>query len=321
LVDYSIYDPIGSQERTKQLQWYEQPDFREQGVNPVYKHIGINSAYNAAMNIAHKETRIVGSRKQFSDRKLMEEGTVSVTYEMNTDGGTVLPRYGIEDPGGPGTIEMPVSFLEEVTFPGGNTKYRQFNDCVTETITFAFERDFIITQDFYSAEITKFMTLAELQTELGLGSASPQFAPPLTGEPWNHLDHSVDCIETGSSVTIGGDEFLIEAASVECANNLRKQNPLGYCRTRHLSAGNKAVTGTVTMYVIEAQVMIDRVRDFTPHNIEIKIKEASTPGDVIFTVTAAKFNNFSDAVEAGSNDWSLIEIPFTASDCSITAYP
>ena len=321
MVDYSGYNPIGSQERTKQLQWYEQPAFRQQSVDPAYSQIGINSAYNAGFNIAHKETRIVGSRRQFSDRKLMEEGTLSLTYEMNTDGGTVLARYGILDPGGAGTIERPVSFLEEVTFPGGAVKYRQFNDCVTETIAFNFERDFTITQDFYAAEITKFMTLAELQTELGLGSNNPQFAGPLTGEPWNHLDHSVDCIDTGSSVKIGGDEFLIENMTVECANNLRKQNPLGYCRTRYLSAGNKAVTGTVTCYVIEAQVMIDRVREFTPHDIEIKIKEASTPGDVIFTVTNAKFNNFSDAVEAGSNDWSLIDIPFTATDCTITQYP
>lgn len=90
MVDYSTYNPVGSQERTKQLQYYEQTAFRVQSVNPTYKQIGINSAYEVGFNIAHKETRIVGSRKQFSDRKLMEEGTVSVTYEMNTDGGTVL---------------------------------------------------------------------------------------------------------------------------------------------------------------------------------------------------------------------------------------
>lgn len=301
--------------------WYEQPAFRQQGVNPQYKPIGINSAYNVGFNIAHKETRIVGSRHQFSDRKLMEEGTVSITYEMNTDGGTVLPRYGITDPNGTGTLEMPISFLEEVSFPGGATMYRQFNDCITETIAFAFERDYTVTQNFYSTEITKFMTLAELQTELGLGSGMPQFAPAPVGEPWNHLDHSDVCIETGSPVEVSGDIFLIERMTVEVANNLRKQNPLGYCRTRHLSAGNKAVTGTMTVYSIEAQVMIDHVRDFDSNTITLKIKEETTPGDVVFTVTGAKFNNFSDAVEAGSNDWSLIEVPFTASDCQITEFP
>ncbi len=321
MVDYSTQNPIGSQERSKQLVWYEQPAFRQQGTNPPYKHIGINSAYNVGFNIQHKETRIVGSRRQFSDRKLMEEGTVSLTYEMNTDGGTVLPRYGILDPVGSGTIAKPVSFLETVTYPSGTTLYRQFNNCVTETIAFNFERDYTVTQDFYCTEVTKFMTLAELQTALGLGSAEPQYPPDLVGEPWNHLDHSVECIETGSPITVSGDIFLAENMTVEVANNLRKQNPLGYCRTRYLSAGNKEVTGTMTVYSVEAQVMIDHVRDFDSNDITIKIKEATTPGDVEFNVIGAKFNNFSDAVEAASNDWSLIEVPFTASDCTITQYP
>lgn len=323
MVDYTTttYNPIGSQERTKQLQWYEQPAFRTQGTNPTYKQIGINSAYDVGFNIAHKETRIVGSRKQYSDRKLMEEGTLSITYEMNTDGGTVLPRYGILDPVGTGTMARPLSFLEEVTFPSGAVRYRQFNDCITENITFAFERDFVVTQDFYCADITSYMTLAQLQTALTLGTGAPTFASALTGEPWNHLDHELTPPNVGSPITLTGDDFLVERLTVECANNLRKQNPLGYSQTRYIAAGNKTVTGTLTAYVIEASVMADHVRNFDSNTITLKVKEATTPGDVTFTVTGAKFNNFSDAVEAGSNDWSLIDIPFTASDLSITAFP
>jgi Phage tail tube protein len=297
------------------------PAFKQQGVNPVFKQIGINSAYNVGYNIAHKVTRIVGSRRQFSDRKLMEEGTVSLTYEMNTDGGTVLPRYGILDPVGTGTMARPLSFLETVTYPSGTTMYRQFNNCITENITFNFERDYTVTQDFYATDITPFLTLAQLQTALGLGTQLPQFPPNPVGEPWNHLDHETTCITTGSPITVAGDIFLIENMTVEVANNLRKQNPLGYCATRYISAGNKEVTGTLTVYATEAQVMIDHVRNFDSCSIALKIKEATTPGDVTFNVTGAKFNNFSDAVEAASNDWSLIEVPFTASDCTITQFP
>lgn len=297
------------------------PAFKTQGVNPIFKQIGINSAYNVSQNIAHKSTRIVGSRKQFSDRKLMEEGTVSLTYEMNTDGGTVLPRYGILDPVGTGTMARPLSFLETVTYPSGTTMYRQFNNCITENITFNFERDYTVTQDFYATDITAFLTLAQLQTALGLGTQQPQFPAAPTGEPWNHLDHENICITTGSPCTVAGDIFLIENMTVEVANNLRKQNPLGYCATRYIAAGNKEVTGTMTVYATEAQVMIDHVRNFDSCAISLKIKEATTPGDVTFNVVGAKFNNFSDAVEAASNDWSLIEVPFTANDCTISQYP
>jgi Phage tail tube protein len=251
----------------------------------------------------------------------MEEGTVSLTYEMNTDGGTVLPRYGILDPVGTGTMARPLSFLETVTYPSGTTMYRIFANCITENIAFNFERDYTVTQDFYATEISAFMTLAQLQTRLGMGTNLPNFPANLVGEPWNHLDHENVCIDTGSPVTVAGDIFLIENMTVEVANNLRKQNPLGYCRTRYISAGNKEVTGTMTVYATEAQVMVDHVKNFDSCTITLKIKEATTPGDVTFTVTAAKFNNFSDAVEAASNDWSLVEVPFTATDCSITAYP
>lgn len=322
MVDYTTYNPIGSQERTKQLQWYEQPAFRQQGTNPAYKQIGINSAYNVGFNIQHKETRLVGSRKQFSDRKLMEEGTVSTTYEMNTDGGTVLARYGILDPAGAGTIERPISFLEEVTFPGAQVRYRQFNNCITEDITFDFDRDIVITQNFYATEITPFMTISQLRTALSLGTGNPNFAAAPTGEPWNHLDHEpAQTVCTGSPVTIAGDNFLIERLSVSCANNLRKQNPYGCAQTRYISAGNKVIEGTITVYSIEQQVIIDHVRNFDSVNIALKVKEATTPGDVTFNIIGAKMNNFSDAVEAGSNDWSLIEVPFTASDVTITQFP
>lgn len=321
MVDFTTYNPIGSQERTKQLQWYEQPAFRQQGTNPTYKQIGINSAYNVGFNIAHKETRLVGSRRQFSDRKLMEEGTVGITYEMNTDGGTVLPRYGILDPAGVGTIEKPISFLEEVTFPGSQVRYRQFNNCITEDITFDFDRDITVTQNFYSTDITPFMTISQLRTALGLGTGNPLFAPAPTFEPWNHLDHTNPVPNTGSPVTIGGDLFLIERLSVSCANNLRKQNPYGYSQTRYIGAGNKVIEGTITVYSIESQVIIDHVRNFDSVGITIKVKEATTPGNVTLNITGAKMNNFSDAVESGSNDWSLIEVPFTASDVTITQFP
>jgi hypothetical protein len=246
---------------------------------------------------------------------------VSLTFEMNTDGGTVIPRYGILDPVGTGTMARPISFLETVTYPSGTTLYRQFNNCITENITFNFERDYTVTQDFYATEITPFLTLAQIQTALTLGTQLPNFPANPVGEPWNHLDHETIIPNTGSPCTVSGDIFLIENMTVEVANNLRKQNPLGYSQTRYISAGNKEVTGTMTVYATEAQVMIDHVRNFDSNTIVLKIKEATTPGDVSFTVTGAKFNNFSDAVEAASNDWSLIEVPFTANDCSITQFP
>lgn len=312
-----IQDPVGAQERSRQLQYYEQPAFRTQGTDPAYQNVGINTSYTPNFTVQHKETRVVGSRHLYSDRKLMEEGTVEVVYELLD---TVLPQYAVKDPVGTGTIARPLSFLETVTFPSGTTMYRQFNDCLTETFTMEFVKDFVFTQNFYSADITPFMTEAELKTALGItGTGAVDFAPALTGEPWNHLDSQIN--NTSSPIDIDGDPFLCEALTVEVNNNLRKQNPMGYSQTRYISPGNFVLTGTLTTYLEEIQSFIELTRDFTPVDITLKVKEATTPSDVILEITGAKFNAFSDTVEAGSNDWSLIELPFTASTATITEYP
>lgn len=312
-----IQNPVGAQERSKQLQYYEQPAFRTQGVDPPYKNVGINTSYTPNFTVQHKETRVVGSRLLYSDRKLMEEGTLEVVYEMLD---TVLPNYGIKQPAGTGTIAFPLSFLETVTFPGGTTKYRQFNDCMTETVTLEFVKDFVITQTFYSADITDFKTEAELKTALGVtGTGTIDYAPALSGEAWNHLDSTMN--NTSSPMSINGDPFLIEAITVEVNNNLRKQNPMGYSQTRYISPGNFVLTGTLTTYLTEAQDMINHVRNFDSNALSLKVKEATTPGDVFMNLTGVKFNAFSDTVEAGSNDWSLMELPFTASNVTLTNYP
>lgn len=299
------------------MQYYEQPAFRTQGTDPIYANVGVNSSYTPNFTEQHKETRIVGSRFLYSDRKLMEEGTLSVVYEMLD---TVLPNYGIKDEAGTGTIAYPISFLETVTFPGGTTLYRQFNDCLTETITLDFVKDFVITQNFYSADITPFMTESALKTALGItGTGTIDFAPNLSGEPWNHLDSEIN--NTSSPVTVDGDPFLIEALRVEINNNLRKQNPMGYSQTRYIKPGNYVLTGTMTVYLQESQDLITAVRDFTSHEVVLKVKEATTPGDVTLTLSGVKFNSFSDTVSAGSNDWSMLELPFTASTCTLTDYP
>lgn len=318
MTDYTDFIPAGPQERNKQIQWYEQTDFRDYGPSdPTFANVGVVSSVTPTLNIAHKVTRIVGDRKKYSDRKLMQEGTVEIVYELLD---TVIPKYGIDDPNGTGTIEKPLSFLESALI-NGNQRYRLYRDCVTETVSFALERDFVLTQNFYTSDVTNWMDETALETALGVtGTDTVNFAAALSGEPWNHLDHEVTPPNTGSPCTVSGDDFLYNSINFEVNNNLRKLNPGGYDQTKFISAGNKVITGTFNTWLSEGTVMESHTRDFDTNTIVLKVKE-NTSNDVILTLTGVKFSSFSDTIDAGSNDYSMIDYPFEATDVTLTAYP
>jgi hypothetical protein len=318
MADFTDFIPAGPQERNRQIQWYEQTDFRDYGPSdPTFSNVGVVSSVTPTLNIQHKVTRIVGDRKKYSDRKLMQEGTVEMVYELLN---TVVPRYGILDPAGSGTVQKPLSFLESALIDGAQ-RYRLYRDAVTETISFALERDFIITQNFYVSDVTSWMDIAGLRTALNIpGTETPNFAPALSGEPWNHLDHEVVPPNTGSPCTITGDTFLYNTLNIELNNNLRKLNPGGYDQTKFISAGNKVITGTFNTWLAEGTVMENHTRNFDTNTITLKVKE-NTSNDVLLTLTGVKFSSFSDTIDAGSNDYSLIDYPFEATEMTLTAYP
>lgn len=318
MADYSNFIPAGPQERNKQIQWYEQTGFRNYGpADPVFANVGVVSSVTPTLNIARKVTRVVGSRNKYSERKLMQEGTVQMTYELLN---TIMPRYGILNPVGTGTIAKPLSFLESALI-NGTQAYRLYRDCVTETISFALERDFVVTQNFYTSNITSWMNGTALSSALGVaGTTAIDFAPTLTGEPWNHLDHEVTPPNTGSPLTVSGDTFLYNSLNIEVNNNLRKLNPGGYDQTKFISVGNLVITGTFNTWLAEGAVMENHVRNFDTNTIVLKIKE-NTSNDIILTLGGVKFNSFSDTVDAGANEYSLIDYPFEASTISLTAYP
>jgi hypothetical protein len=249
----------------------------------------------------------------------MKEGTFQMSYQMLD---TIMPRYGILDPAGAGTIDRPLSFLE-TALVNGNTRYRMFNDSFTETIGFALERDFNVTQNFYVSEVTEWLTEAQLETKLGITGGSDitdYFAPALSGDPWNHLDHETTITNTSSPLTVSGDEFLFTALNVEVNNNLRRMDPSGYDETKVVKAGNLVITGSVTMYLGDGVIMEDHVTNFDTNTLDLKIKE-NTNNDVHLVLGGVNFNSFSDTIEAGSNTFSLIEYPFEASTITLTANP
>jgi len=313
MVDYTTNKPTSTFQRNRQVQFYEQTDFRNYGpADPTLFVAGLVSSVTPALNVASKETRVVGSRKLYSNRKLMVEGSVEIVYEMLD---TKLLKYGILDTGA-GSVEKPIRFVESGLI-NGLQRYRLYNDCITETVALALERDFMFTQTFYASDITNWIDEAALKTALGVtGTDTVNWAADPTAEPINHLDHETIPPNSGSPFQIGADIFLYNSLNVEVNNNLIKLNPGGYDQTKYIQPGNKVVTGTLNTWLVEGAVIQDYVRNFTSNTLTLKIKEAGG-SDITLTLTGVKFTSNTDTVDTGANELNTMDLPFTATDLQI----
>lgn len=311
----TTFVPTSAIQAGKNIQYFEQTGFGVTTFSGTWKQIGLVSKIQHSTTQQHKETRIVGSRKLYDDRAQLIEGTVDLTYEF-ANVGTEFANYAVLDPGVKGS-DKPICLLETRNI-NGVENYRLYQDCLTDRISFAIEKDIVVTQNMVFSKLSDWLTIVQLRTALGLaGTTSPTFAAAPSGSSWNHLDSNI--ANTGSPLTVGGVAFFNLKLTVEVNNNITKLLPGGWSNYYYSSPMNKQVSGTYTTWTSDGLIMEQHVKNFDSVTLAYLIKDA-TP-DVVLTVTGAHFNAESDSIEAGSNDFSTLELPFTASDASLTVYP
>lgn len=309
------FTPTSAIQATKNIQYFEQTGFGTINTNPTFKQIGLVSKIQHSVTQQHKETRVVGSRKLYDDRAQLIEGTVDLTYEF-ANVGTEFANYALKDPGTKGS-DKPICLLETRKI-NGTEMYRLYEDCLTDRIGFAIEKDIVVTQNMVFSTLTDWMNEAALKPLLGVaGTSAITYASALSGSSWNHLDSNI--ANTGSPLTVGGAQFFNLKLSVECNNNITKLLPGGWNKYYYSSPMNKSISGTYTTWTSDGLILEDHVSNFDSVTIAYLIKDA-TP-DVSLSITGAHFNASSDSVEGGSNDFSTLELPFTASDATLTDYP
>lgn len=312
----TTFVPTSAIQATKNIQYYEQTAFGTYTFSSTLKQIGLVSKIQHSLNQQHKETRVVGSRKLYDDRAQLMEGTVDLTYEMGGGAGTEFPNYALKDPGTKG-CDKPLALIETRKIDG-TEMYRVYEDCLTDKISFAIEKDVVVTQNMVCSNLTNWMTIAELRTLMGLtGTTDPTWASALSGSSWNHLDSNIN--NTGSPLTVGGASFFNLKLTVDVNNNITKMLPGGWSKYYYSSPMNKQVSGTYTTWTADGLILENHVRNFDSVTIAYLLKSA-TPS-VTLSVTGAHITSESDSIEGGSNDFSTLDLPFTASDATLSDYP
>jgi hypothetical protein len=314
--------PTSAIQRTKNVQWFPQSALGTYTIAAqTFKQIGFVTRINHSLTEQHKETRIVGSRLLYADRKQLQEGTLDLTWEFS-DIGTTFAKYAIDQPSGVQTTpgcDIPIMILETAKINGVEL-YRVFEDCLTDRISFSIEKDIVMTQNMTFSNVTAWSTLAQLRTVLGIaGTDAVPFASALTGNPWNHLDAQIS--NTSSPLTVAGNPFFNLRLTVEVNNNVTKLLPGGWDKYYYASPMNESTTGTLTTWTNDGLELENHVRNFDATDLIYKIHESGTLADTLLTVPGAHFNAESTSTEAGANDFETVDLPFTGQTVSLTAYP
>lgn len=304
--------PTSSSKVTRQVQFYPETNGYNQPVtNPVLENAGVIRNVDINLTVDHEEIRIQGSRKLYADIMMGIEGVITVDYAFLD---TVLLNYAILDPAGPGTIEESFGLIFARKIDNVE-KFCMATGCVSESVTITNDRVPAVSQQIYSPNISAWLTLAQLQSALNLGTGTPQWATPISDEPWTHLTGSDDA---STSVTINGVATDIARMSVTVNNSLLKQKPLGYKNVKHVEAGNKIVSVSIEPFLYGNDIY-DLVNNHTLHNIVARLKN-STP-TVDLSVIGAKLNSYTDTSDASGGDFITTPVNGIAVDATATPFP
>lgn len=308
----SINIPTGSPEVFKQLQYYKELTQGAIPTNPAFLNVGVTRDFGDDGTQDDEDIWIHGSRKKYASIPMGSESVISVQHAMID---TKLLRYGTQDPNSAADFNMywTIAMIEATELNGENA-YRMYRQLMTENLTINIDRVPTVTQNFYCPEIEDYMDLAALKTKLGTAGAEPNWAAPLTEEPWVHYTGSD---KASTIITVDGQDVDISSMSITLNNNLRKQKPLGWNKARYVRPGNKVINFSIDPWLYDSNYF-SKVRLYdVPFTIVVTMRKA-TPAAVV-TLTGCKLNSYNKRTPAGSNDDTMVPVGGKAGDISVSA--
>jgi hypothetical protein len=305
---YKLPIPTSTQVVPRQVMAFEQSTYLTTPTDPVHFNPGLIMNVDVNENIDSEEIRIQGSRKIYSNIKMGREATLSLEYALLN---TTLLRYGTQDPNGTGTIAKGLEIILSQKLDDVE-HIRAARGALTDSVSISLERMPRVTQNFYVPDLTKWMSVSEYNTYLGLtGTQTPQFAAPLTGDPWSNLTGSNG---SATTITVDGTPVDVARVTINVNNNILKQKPLGYENPIYACPGNKAITVSIEPFLYD-NTFRDLVADYDSVEIVCTLK-ADTP-DVNVTLSGCQFNSNSYTANTGSNDFIVSPLSGTCVDIDV----
>lgn len=240
------YEPNSNIDVTRNVLFVEETAYGVTPTNPTFINAGIANTISWKKSPQHQSVDILGSIDSYGEYKFGNDYTVDLKYYL-TD--TVLLKYGTELPGGVGTIEKSLTLFISKKLNNVES-FRLLQGCITSSLTLDYSKIPLVSQTFQCSNITKWMSLAELQALIG---GTPVYPAALSVDPWTSLGAG-----TLQPLSINAVPYEIEKFTFTVARSILIQQPIGNPNPLRIKAGKRKVTAAFTTWekdnVLELQV-------------------------------------------------------------------
>lgn len=282
------------------------------GANPVAAPtllaVPIVSSMNKTESWRNDVRFVLGKIDRHAVLKLKKENNFNVSYDIYD---TTFFRYGTELPNGTGTIDKTLCFILPIEL-NGQTYYKRFRGCITDTVNFAVEETYGVDHSFIAKSVSEYMTLDELKLDLGLSTTATLTFPSFpTDIPWTNLKPADT---TDKPLTINGVATYMMSLNISLERGPSPAEAAANETFFYIKAGYRKVTGSLTLYLTGKE--IDTLfRGFTSFLLTYKLSDIPACD---ITMTNTVITSQSDGLTAGENGYIMLELNIDSATFTVT---
>lgn len=287
----------------KQMQYVEETQYGVTPDNAVFIHAGPLVELTENVDIGSIKYRQIGSRDIYSLIKTGEMYSFEITFNPIDEN---LIKYGIDLPGGTGTIEKSLTFVKSQKVNQAGTLVEHFTiyrGCRCDSI------DVEVTNDG-AVEVSMTFLCREMTTPAtahGLGG-TPVFAANPSTEPWTNLSPG------SGPLTINAIVTDTPSWSMSVSNNLEVIKPNGELIAKFVEPTLRDITFEFDTWLKDTVLLAD-AKTLTPRAMEYKL---SADKKLVFTDAYLESQETSDATSATES--KLQSFSGTAKAVAIVSY-
>jgi hypothetical protein len=260
------------------VQYVEETQYGVTPDNAVFVHAGPLVELTENVDIGSIKYRQIGSRDIYSLIKTGEMYSFELTFNPIDD---ALIKYGINLPGGTGTIEKSLTFIKSQKI-NDTEMFTLYKGCRCDSI------DVEVTNDG-AVEVTMTFLCREITTPSAThGLVTPTFASNPTQEPWTNLSPG------SGPLTINAIAVDTPSWSMTVSNNLEVVKPNGELIAKFVEPTLRDISFEFDTWLKDTVLLAD-TKTLTPRAMEYKL---SADRKLVFTDAYLESQETSDATSA-----------------------
>lgn len=280
------------------MQYVEETTYGVTPTSPTFIHAGPLVDLTENVDIGSIKYRQIGSRDIYSLIKTGEMYSFEITFNPLDE---LLIKYGVDLPGGTGTIEKSLTFVKSQKI-NDVENFTLYKGCRCDSV------DIEVTNDG-AVEVSMTFLCREITTPSSTsGLTTPTFASNPTTAPWTNITPGSGPLSVNSVV------YDTPSFSMSVTNNLERIKPNGELIAKFVEPTLRDVTFEFDTWLKDTVLLAD-TKTLTPRSLEYKL---STDRKLVFTDAYLEAQETSDVTTATES--KIQSFSGTAKSVAITTF-